>query len=121
MITKKKEAVEALSIYNKLIENIIGKPCVVSFDRHTAHGFIIESIEQVSLKNITHKPDKVEVEGKNKSPMLFQIKNNQCPFIFTFDDTIITGLGNGIRIIIPLDKPLNGKKEMEIDIRLEKE
>lgn len=120
MIMKKKDAVEQLIIYKGLLKDIFNKPCIVTFDMHKSSGFIITDIKLQTLTGIKNKPDKVVLEdGKKKSPMLFVLENNQAPFIFTIDDATMVGLGNGVRITIPLDKPLNGKSVMEIDIRLE--
>lgn len=119
MITKKKEAVEQLQLYKDLFAKIIGKECTIKFDMHEASGFIVTDIRQQTLAGVKNKPDKVDYEGKKKSPMMFVIDNNQAPLIFIFDDTIIAPLSNGIRITVSLDKPLNGKSNMEIDIRLE--
>ena len=120
MISKKKDAVELLATYKVLFSKIIGKPCSVKFDMHESIGFIIEDITLQTLKGITHKPGMQEYEGKRKNPMLFTIHNNQAPLIFVFDTTIVSPLGNGVRLSVALDKPLNGKAVVEIDIRLER-
>lgn len=120
MILKKKEAVEKLQLYKDLFSKVIGKECTIKFDMHEASGFIVTGIELQTLAGVKNKPDKVILEdGKRKSPMMFVIENNQSPLIFIFDDTIIAPLSNGIRITVPLDKPLNGRSVQEIDIRLE--
>ncbi len=119
MITKKKDAVEQLELYRLLFAKILNKECTIKFDMHESSGFIVTGIEIQTLQGVKNKPDKVEYEGKRKSPMMFVIENNQAPLIFTFDDTIIAPLSNGIRITVPLDKPLNGRSVQEIDIRLE--
>jgi hypothetical protein len=118
MITKKKDAVELLNQYKELFSKIIGKECIIKFDMHESSGFIVEDIVQRSLKDIKVKPDKVEFDGKMKTPMLFEIVNNQAALLFTFDDTIVSPLGNGVRLIIPLNKPINDRDAIEVDIRL---
>lgn len=118
MLTKKKDAVEQLNIYRALLEKIVGKECTISFDMHTSDGFIVSGIELISLQKLKIKPDKREFDGKMKSPVMFEIQNNQASLVFAFDDTVIVALMDGIRIIVDLDKPLNGKDKIEVDIRL---
>jgi hypothetical protein len=119
MITKKKDAVVQLQLYKDLFLKIIDKPCTIKFDMHAVDNFIVLDIVQRSLKEVNHKPDKVDFEGKKRSPMVFEVVNNQAPLYFLFDDTIVSALGNGVRLTVALDKPLNGKSVQEIDIRLE--
>jgi hypothetical protein len=118
MITKKKEAQEQLELYKQVFAKIIGKECTVKFDMHEVDGFIVTDIKLQTLAGVKNKPAKVEYEGKNKSPMMFVIENNQAPLIFLFDSTLIAPLSNGVRITVPLEKPLNGKSVVEIDIRV---
>lgn len=118
MITKKKEAVELLQLYKELFLKVIGKECTIKFDKHSVDGFIVTDIVQRSLKDVNHKPEKIEFEGKNRSPMIFEVVNNQAPLYFLFDKTIVSALGNGVRLTIKLDQPLNDKEVIEVDIRL---
>ena len=119
MITKKKDAIAQLQLYKDLFDKIIGKPCTIKFDMHNEGGFVVLDIVQRSLKDVNHKPDKVEFDGKKRSPMIFEVVNNQAPLYFLFDDTIVSALGNGVRLTVPLDQPINDRTVMEIDIRLE--
>ncbi len=119
MITKKKDATALLQLYRDLFTaaGLFNTPCMIKFDKHTASDFIITSIEQKTLQGMANKPDKVIYDGKNKSPMLFQLVNNQAALYFTFDDTTVSALGNGVRFTVALDKPINGKSSIEVDIR----
>lgn len=120
MITKKKDAVEQLEQYRELFtrKGLFGVECTVRFDMHESDGFIINDLKPITLKDVKNKPDKVEHEGKKRSPMLFQIENNQAPLIFAFDTTLVAPLANGVRFTVKLDKPLNDKSVIEVDIRL---
>lgn len=118
MITKKKEAVEMLQLYKTVFEKIIGKECTIKFDMHEVGGFIVTDIVQRSLKDVNHKPEKIEFEGKKRSPMMFEVVNNQAPLYFIFDTTIVAPLSNGVRLTVPLAVPLNDKSVIEIDIRI---
>lgn len=119
MITKKKDAIEYLQRYKAIFTPILDKPCTISFDMHISDGFIVTDIIQRSLKDVKHKPEKILFDGKSRSPMIFEIVNNQAALYFLFDDTTVTSLGNGVRLSIPLDKPINDRTVIEIDIRLE--
>lgn len=116
MIVKKKDAVEQIQQYKALFDKYIGKECTITFDMHKSNGFIVKDITLRTLKDLPNKLEKVEYADKMRSPMLFEIVNNQAPIIFVFDDTSIYPLGNGIRIVVKLDKPINGKDVIEIDI-----
>lgn len=118
MLTKKKDAVEQLQLYQQLIAGLIDKECTIKFDMHQSNGFIINGIKLQTLQGIKNKPEKRSFDGKQKSPMMFVIENNQAPLIFAFDDTSIAPLSNGIRITVALEIPLYDKEVIEIDIRL---
>lgn len=117
MITKKKEAVELLQQYKALFASYIGKELTLSWNVHSYDGVIIKDITQITLQNVKTKPNKREYEGRQKSPMMFQIETNQGNLVFVFDDTIVSPLVNGIRLTVALDKPLNGANAIEVDLR----
>lgn len=119
MIVKKKDAMELLQQYQNLFVKLFDKPCTIKFDMHESHNFVISGIELQTLQGVKNKPDKVDYDGKKKSPMMFTILNNQSPLIFIFDDTIVSPLSNGVRLSVRLNKPINNKEVIEIDIRIE--
>lgn len=118
MLTKKKDAVELLQQYKVLFASIFNKECTIKFDMHTSNSFIVTDIIRRNIGDVENKPDKSIYEGKNRSPMLFEVANNQAPLLFTFDDTVVSPLSNGVRLTVTLDEPLNGKQVIEVDIRL---
>ena len=113
MITKKSEATERLKSMQPLFDTIIGKPCVLTFDRHSYDGVIVERIELGKTTGLKNAPDKIEHEGKNRSPMIFYVVTNQGNLIFLFDYTIVTALTNGVRLRVSSDKPI------VVDLRLQ--
>lgn len=118
MLTKKKDVQELITQYKELFSSIFNKECTVKFDMHSSEGFIVTDIIQKNIGDVKHKPTKITYEGKQRSPMLFEIVNNQAAMIFTFDDTIVAPLRNGVRLTVHLDKPINNKRVIEVDIRL---
>lgn len=119
MIVKKKDAIGQLQLYKELFQKVMDKPCTIKFDMHEVDSFIVIDIVQRSLKDVKHKPEKIEYEGKKRSPMIFEVVNNQAPLYFLFDNTIVSPLSNGVRLTVKLDEPLNDKSVIEVDIRLE--
>jgi len=118
MITKKKDAQELLVQYKALFAKIFDKECTIKFDMHEVEGFIVTDIVPRTLQGVKNKPEKVEYEGKMKTPMMFELVNNQAPLYFLFDKTLIAPLSNGVRLTVQLDKPLNDKSTIEVDIRI---
>lgn len=119
MLIKKKDTTEILKQYTKLIEPLIGQECVLSFDMHNYGGIVISGLAPKTVGSLKNTPDKREFEGKSRSPLMFEIQTNQGNLIFLFDDTEVYPLVNGIRLVVQLDKPLNGNNAIEVDLRRE--
>ena len=114
MITKKADAVALLQRYQLLLAPIIGKPCTLAFDKHNLEGVIVREIAIAKTTGMKNAPEKEQTEdGKNKSPMIFEVKTDQGTLIFTFDHTTVTALGNGVRFRVAAEKPY------DVDLRLE--
>lgn len=112
MITKKSEAIELLKRYEILFAPIINKPCTLTFDKHKIEHVNVLGIEIAKTTGMKNAPDKRQSEdGKNKSPMVFRVKTDQGDLIFTFDDTFISSLGNGIRLRVG--------ESLDVDLRME--
>lgn len=120
MITSKVEAKEKITKYKQLFELIIGKPCTLSFDMHRVEDVVITGIELGKTTGLKNAPEKRVLDGKNKSPMIFHVITNQGDLTFALDDTIITALSNGIRLTVPLAKPLSDtRKDIVVDLRIQ--
>lgn len=114
MITKKADAVALLERYKLILAPIIGKPCTLIFDKHKLEGVTVREIAIAKTTGMKNAPDKEQTEdGKNKSPMIFQVTSDQGTLIFTFDHTSVTSLGNGVRFRVASEKPY------DVDLRLE--
>jgi len=115
MISKKADAVALLERYKLLLAPIINKPCILAFDKHRLEGVIVREIAIAKTTGMKNAPDKVlTAEGKNKSPMIFELKTDQGNLVFTFDDTTVSALGDGVRFRIAQDN-----KPLDVDLRLE--
>jgi hypothetical protein len=116
MITKRSEAKSLLETYHALFEKIINKPVVITFNKHRFDGVIITGIQIAKTTGMKNAPDKrITDEGKNKSPLLFEITTKAGNLQFSFDDTKVSSLTNGVRLSIP-QKVGN---VLEVDLRME--
>jgi hypothetical protein len=113
MLISRKDAKEQLQEYKQMFAPIIGKPVIITFDKHIARDVIITDLDLVKTTGLKNAPNKRIIDDKHKTPMLFQIVADQCTLQFVFDDTTVSAITNGVRLSIQQENT----KAIEVDIR----
>lgn len=115
MITKRSEAQTIIDQYKLLLEkDVLNKPCILTFGSHTYKNIIVSNIELSKTTGMVNAPKKrMDMEGKSRTPVLFQLNTDEGILYFVLDDTIVTPLHNGIRFRIKQNKG----KDLDVDIR----
>ncbi len=118
MITRRKEASELLQQYQKIFDRVMNKPVTIKFDMHKLEDVIVTGLALAKTTGMKNAPNKrITDDGKNKSPLLFEVQTADGNLQFAFDDTQVSPLTDGVRLTIPLKR--STKDKLEIDMRLQ--
>jgi len=95
---KKGDATQLIEQYKQLLIPYLDTGLELSFGVHKTFGVIITGIELGKTTGMQNAPDKrITEDGKNKTPMIFNVITNDCVLVFIFEDTTVSPLFNGIR------------------------
>lgn len=98
---KPSEATQLITEYKeRYFTDLLGMPCIVSFDVHTLPGVIIKDVRLAKVTGMKNAPDKRMADGKQYTPRLIQIETNDGSLFFVLEDITIAVIHNGIRITI---------------------
>lgn len=118
MITKKREAMELLAQYEKILSPLYNKPCTMRFDMHTFNDVIITGMELGKIGDLDIDIGKHldPISGKKRSPMIFNICTDSGMIVLPFDSIKMITLGlHKVRVVITLDKPLYDQTTMILE------
>lgn len=100
MITSRAEAKTIVEQYRQLFAPLLNVPCIIIFDIHTIQNIILKDIVLSTIGSKTNKPDKMLVDGKSKSPFIFDILTDEGILTFVLNDTTVVAITDGIRLMI---------------------
>ena len=94
----KAEAKALLEQWQPLFEPLINHTVNISFSTHTFEANVKE-VRLATQKEMIHKTDKVESDGKNRSPQVFMLRTEEGSLFFNIDPTTVYAITNGVKIV----------------------